>query len=224
MINLTLLIFLSTFPHPQASQASVTEPLTADMLKRQRPSSSQPPASPSVPQNTLAEDIIDIRDLKRRRVAPPSLDGQTRGWHPLSSNAAEDEDEEDYTETDGQCGKNEAQGAQLLNVEYAAVNSVLKEIHILHKHRQLFSPLSPAQITHDSTPHSLIDEARTTYLLPEVRTSSEEFIRVYEHYEDSNKLVLPPLFLFFIPFYTLSTGLLPQPFFPGGNTVLHRHN
>lgn len=162
------------------------------MLKRPR-ASSPPPPPPSVPQGTSPEDIIDIHDLKRRRVAPPSLDGQTRGWNrPSNLNSAEDEDEdEDYVAEEAQDGRNEPESTQpsleAENEEYTAVNSVLKEIHILHKHRQIFlepvSPLSNTQQDYPSCPET--DKNRILYH-SEGRTS-EESARVYEHYEGTNK-------------------------------------
>ncbi|KAF9451783.1 hypothetical protein P691DRAFT_756986 [Macrolepiota fuliginosa MF-IS2] len=148
------------------------------MLKRQR-ASSPLPSSPSVPQGTSADDVIDIRDLKRRRVAPPPLNGQTRGWS--NSHPTEGDNEEEYTESDGQDGRNEANFAQPQspsNVEYSAVNSVLKKFHILYKHRHLFS-------VNESPLHSPADKNRTIY--PPEGQTSEESARVYEHYEDTNR-------------------------------------
>lgn len=155
------------------------------MLKRQR-ASSPIPSSSITPQDTSAEDIIHIRDLKRRRVAPPSLDGQTRGWTTSGSNSA-DENEEEYADSDGQEERNEA--AQSSNAEYAAVNSVLKEIHILHKHRHLFSSSLPPQSAPDEFPLHFPADKNRIVSPPEVQILSDESARVYEHYEGTNRQV-----------------------------------
>ncbi|KXN84780.1 hypothetical protein AN958_12074, partial [Leucoagaricus sp. SymC.cos] len=163
----------------------------AIMLKRQRASSSLP-SSPSIPQDTLSEDVIDIRNLKRRRVAPPSLDGQTRGWNrPSDTSPAEEEyEEEDYIEDKPRNDGDEAKFAQsMIKTEYAAVNSVLKEIHILHKHRQMF--ILPASTHTPNTPQnypprSEYDKNQVIHH-PERQTPTEESTRVYEHYEGTNR-------------------------------------
>jgi len=108
------------------------------MLKRQR-ASSPFPQSPSIAQDITSEGILDVSDLKRRRVAQPSFDG----WdaHPSNSKStAEDCREGKYAE-ERQHGRSQEKIAQSdRNTEYAEVNNVLKEMHILHKHRQMFAP------------------------------------------------------------------------------------
>ncbi|KAF5356330.1 hypothetical protein D9756_004254 [Leucocoprinus leucothites] len=166
------------------------------MLKRQRAPSPMP-QSPSIPHDmTPFDGIIDIRDLKRRRVVPPSLDGQTRGWntHPSNPNSAEEEeyDEEDYCEEHDPHGRGEAGFPQSEgregNAEYTEVNSVLKEMHILHKHRQTFIPPVPSlpHVPQNHPPHSELDKNRlsshTGYQMV-----AEESARVYEHYEGTNR-------------------------------------
>ncbi|EKM83409.1 hypothetical protein AGABI1DRAFT_88408 [Agaricus bisporus var. burnettii JB137-S8] len=142
------------------------------LLKRQR-AASPPPSSPSFPQEPSSEDIIDIRALKRRRIAPPSLDGQTRGW----DSSREDENEEEYTEID-EGDLPEHPGPS--NTEYAAVNNVLKELHISQKRLQPPGPL-----------HFMANKSYPQLLPPEAYPAkcqiTSESARVYEHYEDINR-------------------------------------
>lgn len=162
------------------------------MLKRQRPSSPLPSSS-SVPQGLPSEDVINIRDLKRRRIAPPSLDGQARGWDSSNSQSLEDENEEECVEADEQEEGDEPGLAQSSNVEYTMVNSVLKEIHILQKHRQLFHP-HPTASNLPSQSH--VDKSQAIYPFNAQITS--ESARVYEHYEDANRQGSVFLFVTFL--------------------------
>ncbi|KAJ3571350.1 hypothetical protein NP233_g3821 [Leucocoprinus birnbaumii] len=171
------------------------------MLKRQR-ASSPVPQSPSIPSDVASsEGIIDIRNLKRRRVAPPSLDGQTRGWntHPSNPSSAEEEYEEDKYVGDelsreAKFVQSETRGREGSNVEYAEVNSVLKEMHILHKHRQLFvlpvPPLPHVSQDYHSAHPEMLDKTRLSSAASPVfgyHKSTEESARVYEHYEGTNR-------------------------------------
>jgi hypothetical protein len=145
------------------------------MLKRQR-APSPPPSSPSVPQDPSPEDVINIRALKRRRVAPPSLDGQTRGWDsPL-----EDDNEEEYAATDE---GDPLEPPDSSNTEYAAVNNVLKELHISQKRHQPQVP--PRSMANKLYPPPLDDPHFEAY--PAKCRITSESARVYEHYEDVNK-------------------------------------
>jgi hypothetical protein len=104
------------------------------------------------------------------------------------SSAEEEYEEEEYVEEEVQNGSNEAESAQSSSGrigEYAAMNSVLKEMHILQKHRQMFSepvlPLPNTPQVYPSRPE--LDKTRLSYH-PE---QTEELARVYEHYEEPNK-------------------------------------
>jgi hypothetical protein len=145
------------------------------MLKRQR-ASSPPPPSPSVPEEPSPEDVINIRTLKRRRVAPPSLDGPSRGWEP----PLEDEDEEEYTATD-EGDPPEPPGSS--NTEYAAVNNVLKELHISQKRHQ---PQAPPRFMANKLYPELLDDPHSEAYPAKCQIASES-ARVYEHYEDVNR-------------------------------------
>ncbi|KAG6911771.1 hypothetical protein DXG01_000017 [Tephrocybe rancida] len=182
------------------------------MLKRQRPSS--PPLSiPSVP---LVEDPFPLvrRDVKRRRVFPPSLDGKSRGW-ATQGDHDEDEDEEDLSLAEEQDGNRTTCATN--STEYKQVNNVLYELHTLHQHRVLFSsahvsgsqsslsqhtPESP-QSTPDAHGDALAFKTITapypenpghdnigsaSYQKPHL--SHEEVYRVTQRYEDTNRSLL----------------------------------
>jgi len=151
------------------------------MLKRQR-ASSPFPQFPSISQDITSEGLFDVRDLKRRRVVSPLFDGQTRGWGAHRSNSKLTV--EDYGEEESVEGKQHGRiQANFAHTEYAEVNNVLKEMHILHQHRQMFASflLNNSQV---NSPH--LDKYHLSYR-PEHQTLAEESARVYEHYEGTNR-------------------------------------
>ncbi|PPQ80018.1 hypothetical protein CVT26_011900 [Gymnopilus dilepis] len=108
------------------------------MLKRQRPS------SPFLPSSTpfiadSSDDIVD-RTSKRRRTIPPALDGSSRGWASPPQDL--EDDDEDYDDDYPSYNKHSNQHVELteLNPEYKSANAILRELHVLHQHRSLFSP------------------------------------------------------------------------------------
>lgn len=177
------------------------------MLKRQR-QVSPPPSIPSIP---LIRDPPTVwqHDLKRRRLLPPVLDGQARGWGKPDDTCDEDDEEDAYFSEDDvgetppyDCG------------QYKSANSVLYELHALHQHRLLFSPPAPSQLriatshratcTHLSTTafdeHSSIKSnlppsserhkhysGDTDRKASESTVPSQEVLRVKERYENRNK-------------------------------------
>jgi len=153
------------------------------MLKRQR-ASSPFAQSPSIPQDITSEGILDVSDLKRRRVAQPSFDG----WdtHPCNSKSTAEDCREEESVEERRHGRSQEKIAQSdCNTEYAEVNNVLKEMHILHKHRQMFASLLP----NNSQSHSLHFEHYKFHSShhPEHQILAEESARVYEHYEGTNR-------------------------------------
>ncbi|KAG5341376.1 hypothetical protein E4T56_gene13289 [Termitomyces sp. T112] len=181
------------------------------MLKRQRPPS-PPPFVPSIP---LVDDSYPdaTRDVKRRRILPPSLDGKSRDWS--IPDIPDDDDDEDY---DSQHEKAKPYGIGLTmdSADYKQANTVLHELHTLHQHRLLFTSTHDsgsqvptlsqclpqhAQSNHDDvsskmiiTPHPEVsgcDYSNSTY--PNSHPSVE-LERVTQRYGDTNRL-LGSLFL-----------------------------
>ncbi|KAJ7275271.1 hypothetical protein B0H12DRAFT_1086527 [Mycena haematopus] len=113
------------------------------MLKRQR-AISPPPSNPAIP---LVSDPTEShrRESKRRRVLPPSLDGQYRH---AAFRGTEDDGEEDDEEVDFSGRQNPPDAAPsrsaAYNTEYQSANTFLHDLHALHRHRLIFSsPPSP---------------------------------------------------------------------------------
>jgi len=153
------------------------------MLKRQR-ASSPFPQPPSIPQDITSEGIFDVRDLKRRRVAQPSFDG--RDAYPSNSRSTAGDCREEGPAEDKGHGRSQEKFAQSdRNTEYAEVNTVLKEMHILHKHRQMFASLLPNS-PQSHSPHYEHNKFHSSHHL-EYQTLAEESARVYEHYEGTNR-------------------------------------
>ncbi|KAJ6509302.1 hypothetical protein C8R47DRAFT_17559 [Mycena vitilis] len=178
------------------------------MLKRHRPVS-PPPPGPSIP--LVSDTLPDShrRESKRRRILPPSLDGQARR---SSFGIDEDDGEEDDDEMDGRTPSgSRAPGSNVHNAEYESANTFLHDLHALHRHRLIFaSPSPPFQPEISSPlrfqhkpylPPSLPDYPR----IPDKQDASgmrdfgrglpfEEVQSVKERYEDTNRL-LGSLFL-----------------------------
>ncbi|KAJ3710494.1 hypothetical protein C8R42DRAFT_729394 [Lentinula raphanica] len=112
------------------------------MWKRQRSSSPLPFSS----SNALLEGNSAPmgHDAKRRRIQPPILDGQMRGWGTSQDICGIHHDKEDDGEEDI---VDEADASQALaasnggdsNSCYKPANDLLYELHALHRHRHLIS-------------------------------------------------------------------------------------
>lgn len=140
------------------------------------------------------------RDIKRRRIAPPVLDGEVRGWG--MRRGVESDSEEDYEDDEPVSQGSTSWQDSSTTGEYKDANSFLHDLHALHQHRFLFA-------SHPSNQYSC---PPTTYptgkpIMPQVSqrppnrhkndvsTIPEmEVERVKERYEDTNKL-LGSLFL-----------------------------
>lgn len=180
------------------------------MLKRQRPVS-PPPSIPSIPLIVDA-DIMTQRDLKRKRVLPPILDGGSRGWGRLDHQ--EDEEDEEYTSERDDTGDTGGNRPEDQN-EYKQANNVLHELHTLHQHRLIFAPhvsqdfpyhkhsaissILPPDIQHRNfgsdaytSERPISQDGRNPGPYSEVQhmgshTSKDEVLCVTERYEDTNK-------------------------------------
>ncbi|KAJ7293350.1 hypothetical protein C8J57DRAFT_1268805 [Mycena rebaudengoi] len=178
------------------------------MLKRVRPIS-PPPSSPSIP---LVSDPSEFpgQEAKRRRILPPSLDGQFRGRNALSLDEDDGEEDEDEAFSDGRNASRagpQPSSATVDNAEYQSANSFLHDLHALHRHRLIFSsPQSPQHPTY-VIPHHYHEKhlpltseyARTpddkdrvglggvAHFTTAEPSSLEEVQSVKERYEDTNK-------------------------------------
>ena len=139
---------------------------------------------PAVTQYTTRYHLLDVRNLKRRRVAQPSFDGWNA--HPSNSKPTAEDCREEESVEERRHGRSQEKIAQSdRNTEYAEVNNVLKEMHILHKHRQMFASLLPNN-SQSHSPHSEHNKFHLSHH-PEHQTLAEESARVYEHYEGTNR-------------------------------------
>lgn len=172
------------------------------MLKRQRQPS--PPPSSSVP---LIAD--DIPNQKRRRIQPPVLDGDARGrvWEP-----EDDGEEDDYDLPASNQWPVVPQASP--SSEYKSANSVLHDLHALHRHRIVFSSsnfdpnnqysplpnhpttkasLSPEPLHYHASASATKSPPSSDFSESTVSLTSEgmfaEEQRVKERYEDTNKCV-----------------------------------
>ncbi|KAJ6519594.1 hypothetical protein C8R45DRAFT_952029 [Mycena sanguinolenta] len=112
------------------------------MLKRQR-AISPPPSNPEIP---LVSDTPEShrRESKRRRVLPPSLDGQSRrAAFPAEDDGEEDDDYDAHPSDRQNPADSASSGSTAYNTEYQSANTFLHDLHALHRHRLLFS--SPPQ-------------------------------------------------------------------------------
>ncbi|KAG5648162.1 hypothetical protein DXG03_006116 [Asterophora parasitica] len=185
------------------------------MLKRQR-QSSPPPSIPLIEDPFPFQDITEARrNSKRRRVLPPSLDGNSRGWGVFAPPSQDnDEDEEYVSEEDEGTEDNgdRSRWAPYLS-EYKDANNVLNELHTLQQHRLLFSSGHASSQVNDSSVAILSSPGshhENTYLLSKIhpthrplaeikdpafdtahsagpRHPKDEVIRVTERYGDSNR-------------------------------------
>ncbi|KIK71263.1 hypothetical protein GYMLUDRAFT_52379 [Collybiopsis luxurians FD-317 M1] len=104
-----------------------------------------------------------MREIKRRRVQPPVLDGQMRGWGTPQDILYEDFDEEDDGEEDvieDEQPLTSDSAVLAVNSPYRSANGFLHELHTLQRHRLLFtSSTSNPQLSfsplpaHDSSSH-----------------------------------------------------------------------
>ncbi|KAJ7786072.1 hypothetical protein B0H16DRAFT_1355206 [Mycena metata] len=179
------------------------------MLKRRAIS---PPPGSAIP---LVSDPPDSyrRESKRRRILPPSLDGQSRrSILPAEDEDGEEDDEDDVHLSNGRNPFGPGPSASPVhNTEYESANTFLHDLHALQRHRLIFSSSSPPFLQPDipAAPHTqdksylspMPDFART----PDKKDPSgmhdfgcgpsvEEVQSVKERYEDTNKL-LGSLFL-----------------------------
>ncbi|KAJ8084248.1 hypothetical protein PM082_003016 [Marasmius tenuissimus] len=99
------------------------------MLKRQRPSS-PPPSMSSLATSSPLDMVLPFS--KRRRVLPHSSDSPSES----TRTRVHWEDDEEYID------EPEHDNSRTVNTEspYKETNSVLYELHTLHRHRLLFSP------------------------------------------------------------------------------------
>ncbi|KAJ3730236.1 hypothetical protein C8R42DRAFT_637020 [Lentinula raphanica] len=128
------------------------------MWKRQRSSSPLPFSSSNA---LLGETSTPMgHDAKRRRIQPPVLDGQMRGWGTSQDiygthRDKEDDGEEDiFDEADASQASVSPNGGDS-NSPYKSANDFLYELHALHRHRHLISAnttiprLSSGYLGHD---------------------------------------------------------------------------
>lgn len=129
------------------------------MLKRQRPSSPFPSSSDAPIACDPYNDLHLPPTTKRQRIAPPSLDGPSRGWGmshtaETSPNANDGEDDSEYDEEDDEISCASNSEAHLIREKYKSTNTMLSE---LHRHR---IPPSAPQL--HSTPLAPTPEAKWT--------------------------------------------------------------
>ncbi|KAJ7630711.1 hypothetical protein FB45DRAFT_916340 [Roridomyces roridus] len=109
------------------------------MLKRPR-APSPPSSSSSVP---LLDDEHASYQPKRRRILPPSLDGQSRRSESMFA-TDNDDGEEEYDQDDTMTYPDSHQlppvASSSHNTEYESANTFLHELHASHRHRLIFSP------------------------------------------------------------------------------------
>lgn len=170
------------------------------MLKR-RASSPLPTSMSDVP------IILDekLHDPKRRRILPPVLDGQMRGWGTPQDKMYETFDEEDDGEEDIPDDEDpDATYNKHLDSPYKSANGFLHELHTLQRHRLLFS----SQSAHEFSPNrrrdapSVKDPASTrapihsstsgggeesSLLLATNSGKQQELNSVRNHYEEMNR-------------------------------------
>lgn len=128
------------------------------MLKRQRPST--PPSF--VPSTPFVDESLDAtRDVKRRRILPPSVDGKSRGWAIMDS--PDDNDDEGYIPYhENPVQLHAGLTGTFGSADYKQTNTVLQELHTLHQHRLLFaSNASSSQASSHS--HCLTQYAQSNY-------------------------------------------------------------
>ncbi|KAJ6574874.1 hypothetical protein B0H19DRAFT_1126111 [Mycena capillaripes] len=176
------------------------------MLKRHRPVS-PPPPGPAIP---LISDPPDAhrRESKRRRILPPSLDGQVRrSLFPTDQDDGEEDDDEMDRRNTSNSGPS---GSTVHNTEYESANTFLHDLHALHRHRLIFASSSPPfQPDLSSIPRppekSYLPPIPDYRRMPDKQDASgmhdfggglpfEEGQSVKERYEDTNRL-LGSLFL-----------------------------
>ncbi|KAF8239338.1 hypothetical protein L208DRAFT_86920 [Tricholoma matsutake] len=168
------------------------------MLKRQRPVS-PPPSIPTIP---LVDDppFEMAHHSKRRRVLPPVLDGQMRGWGRSDDEDEDEEEIEDYKEDTV-----DATNLDSSLSGYKSANSVLSELHTLHRRRHFSSSLPNPQLSwpqtmclssqaHDKNGKFAQLRPSQSYIERRAPEPTDELLCVTERYEDTNRL-LGSLFL-----------------------------
>ncbi|KAJ4476753.1 hypothetical protein J3R30DRAFT_3488654 [Lentinula aciculospora] len=128
------------------------------MLKRQRAPSPPPSSSSNAPLISDFTPVEKARDIKRRRVQPPVLDGQKRGWATSQDilyetfDDVEDDGEEDIVDDDEPYLTLGASHSSDLNSPYKSANGFLHELHTLHRHRLSLSHNSLSQLSSSNYP------------------------------------------------------------------------
>jgi hypothetical protein len=147
---------------------------------------------------------------KRRRVLPPVLDGQVRGWGKSDDEEGDDDDEEYQEDPVDDLDSRFAD-----TTGYKSANGVLHELHALHRRRHLPSslpnpqlswpqPIRPSSQDHDK--NGLLAQLRPSGLSIELGilesvTPTDELLRVTERYEDTNRCDLFLKLLTACPYY-----------------------
>ncbi|KAF9073741.1 hypothetical protein BDP27DRAFT_1318077 [Rhodocollybia butyracea] len=171
------------------------------MLKRR--ASSPPPSSLSnIPIISDTTPFEKLRDSKRRRVDPPVLDGQMRGWGTprdvlYQSFGDEDDGEEDIIDDDNDVPRNTSPDST-----YKSTNDFLHELHALQRHRLLFSSNQghSDKTSHDygyplhqpgkGMPDAPLHQREHYDTMPLASEEKRhEFDSVREHYEEMNRLL-----------------------------------
>jgi hypothetical protein len=162
------------------------------MLKRQRPAS--PPLSISaIPFVDSPPFETAQHQSKRRRVLPPVLDGQARGWGETGHEDWDEEDDDEY-EQDIMSSTNLTSGLAD-TTGYKSANGVLHELHTIHQRRLLSSPSPQPSRSPPACPSPQSHNKATTLapvLSPQLEVSPDvkpvdESLRVSERYEDTNR-------------------------------------
>lgn len=167
------------------------------MLKRQRPAS-PPPSIPTIPLVDDSPFEMTAHQSKRRRLLPPILDGQVRGWGKIDHADGDDEDYEEHQE--GSEGDTNPDGRLADTTGYKSVNGVLSELHALHRRRHFPSsssnpqlswlqPILPSCQAHDKNVTLAQSQSEFSVDLgtPEDVVPTDELLRVTERYEDTNR-------------------------------------
>jgi hypothetical protein len=145
-------------------------------------------------------EMMAHHQSKRRRVLPPVLDGQVRGWGNIHDEDVGDEEYEEYEE-DPVDATNLDNGLTDRDITgYKPVNDVLYELHALHRRRHFPSSpnpqfswpqsIRPSSHVHDK--NGTLAQLRPLGLStdPEASenvTPTDELLRVTERYEDTNR-------------------------------------
>ena len=139
-------------------------------------------------------------------MAPPVLDGMSRGWNYVQS-----DDEEEYQSDDEVADATRAyQGLEHPSIgDYSSTNTLLRELHTLNQHRLLFSASSSKAVLpplHRAFPQPSLDhpfhssskdmvttnpESRPNPASPDEtgNNDGDEMEHVFKRYEGTNRCV-----------------------------------